>query len=88
MDILYIVWRDCTHLPEGAIEKREIEETELLEMHDVGFVIYEDKTKIAIAMEYIIDQAQARHVSWIPKVNIVKKIRLGKLAKKITKSRQ
>ena len=76
MKLLYVIWRDCTHYSDISIDLDEVKTQELIEMHDVGFLVHESESWIALAMERVDPdkQNQVRHVTWIPKCNVVKRI--------------
>jgi hypothetical protein len=66
-----IVWRDCTHFDDQAMEPADIASEQLIEMTDVGILVCEKKVWIAIASEFMDNPPRYRHISWIPKCNII-----------------
>ena len=76
MKLMTVLWRDCTHYGDNSLTVEEIEREPLIEMQTVGYRVFEDKKKIALAMEYIQSQQRYRHVTWIPKENIIRKQRI------------
>jgi hypothetical protein len=72
-----IIWRDCTHTDEGSMLAEEILSEPLIEMHTIGFEIGSTEDYIALGMEYIPEQERFRHVTWVPRVNIVKQIKVS-----------
>lgn len=69
--VVYVLWRGCTHLSEMAMTKDEVEAETLIEMYTVGHLIADRKDAIALGMEWIDETGSYRHITWIPKVNIV-----------------
>jgi hypothetical protein len=66
-----IAWRDCTHFDDWAMEADDIADEPLIEMTDIGILICENKTWVAIASEYMPNPPRYRHITWIPKCNII-----------------
>lgn len=71
-----IVWRDCTHWGDASMSSDEAAREQLIEMHTIGHTVTETREAIALGMDYIPEQGRYRHISWIPRVNIVKKVKL------------
>jgi hypothetical protein len=68
---IIIHWRDCTHYDDAAMEPADIASEQLIEMTDVGILVTENKTFIAIASEFMDNPPRYRHISWIPKCNVI-----------------
>ena len=71
--IVLVEWRDCTHYDDSHMTKLEASSESLIIMHTVGHLIAEDAERITLGMEYIPEQERWRHISWIPKVNVIRK---------------
>jgi hypothetical protein len=71
--IIKVDWADCTHYDDAALDPEEIAKEQLIQMQDVGYLVTENKIWIALAQEMIPDQNRFRHITWIPKVNIISK---------------
>lgn len=48
----------------------------LIEMQTVGFLVAQRKDCVILGMDYIPEQNRYRHVTWIPKVNIIRNVKL------------
>jgi len=73
MRIIEVTWRDCTHFDDSQLCIDDIMRQTLIIMQDIGYLIAEDREKIAIASEYIAEHNTYRHISWIPKCNVIKR---------------
>jgi hypothetical protein len=71
-----IIWQDCTHTDDGSLASEEALEEPLMEMHTIGFVVAERDDCVILGGEYIPEQSRFRHITWIPKVNIIKRLRI------------
>ena len=70
--LVSIVWRDCTHISEVAMTREEVEAETLIEMQTAGHLICEREDAIAIGQDWVDETQRYRHVTWVPRVNIVK----------------
>ena len=68
--VVEITWRDCTYVDE-VFDAEEAMVQSLIVMHDIGYLIGEDEEKICLGGEWIESQECYRHLTWIPKVNII-----------------
>ena len=79
--LVFVEWFDCTHYGDSSLSDMEINSEPLLIMQDVGFLVSQNKERIALAMEYVPTQDRYRHISWIPRVN-VRRMEIISMAKK------
>ena len=68
--VIEVHWFDYTFHDE-VYDAEEAMGHDLIEMRDVGYFVGEDKRKIALAGEWAEEQGSYRHLTWIPKVNII-----------------
>lgn len=72
MKIAYIVWRDACYCTD-EVDPRE---SDLVELHEIGFVVHETSGHITLTMEYQENAKTCRFSLAIPRVNIVKAVYL------------
>jgi len=75
-DIVKVRWIDAQRLELGVIQKNEFAEVEPLACEIVGYRIFENKEWITIAQEKWDEEMGAKYVHVIPKVSILKIIKL------------
>lgn len=73
MKVVLIEWFDCTYA-DITSNPDDILASELIEMQTVGWLVGETKRFYALASEYTPngDETTFRHVTWIPKVNVIR----------------
>lgn len=67
--IVWIEWNDASYQT-GELTLEEL--NPLIRLHSVGWLLREDDESISIAMERCDEQSTYRHVTHIPKVNVVR----------------
>lgn len=69
--ILYVMWNDSCYLS-GQISRSEALSDGIV-MQTVGFYVGETDKAITVSQDYIGENKDVRHITTIPKVNIIRK---------------
>jgi len=75
-DIVKVRWIDAQRLELGVIQKEELPDIHPIKCDIVGFKVHEDKERIIIAQEKWDEFMGCKYLHVIPKVSIIKIIKL------------
>ncbi len=80
-EIVKVTWIDAQRLELGVIQREEIPTIEPIECDIVGFLVDENKDRIVIAQEKWDELGGCKYVHVIPKVSILKIVKLKEVGK-------
>lgn len=80
-EIVKVTWIDAQRLELGVIQREELPDLKPIPCDIVGFKVHEDKERIIIAQEKWEDFGGCKYVHVIPKVSILKIIKLREVKK-------
>ncbi len=75
-EIVKVTWIDAQRLELGIIQSEELPDLKPIECEIVGFKVHEDKERIVIAQEKWEELWGCKYVHVIPKVSIIKIVKL------------
>ena len=75
-EIVKVTWIDAQRLELGVMQMEELPNLKPIECDIVGFKVHEDKERIVIAQEKWDELAGCKYVHVIPKISIIKIIKL------------
>ncbi len=75
-EIVKVTWIDAQRLELGVIQMEELPDIQPVECDIIGFKVHEDKKRIVIAQERWKELGGCKYVHVIPKVSIIKIIKL------------
>jgi hypothetical protein len=76
-EIVKVTWIDAQKLELGVMQMNELPAIKPINCDIVGFKVHEDKERIIIAQEKWDELMGCKYVHVIPKVSIIKIVRLG-----------
>ncbi len=76
MEIVKVTWIDAQRLELGIIQREELPDLKPIPCDIVGFLVHEDKERIVVAQEKWDEAMGCKYVHVIPKVSIIKIIKL------------
>lgn len=69
-EFFFVKWMDAVSVDDWS-DRTEAQNTDLVEVHSVGILIYQDETKITLALNHDIDNDKCSCVMTIPTGMIV-----------------